>query len=176
MKLFSGIDIGQKGAIAIINEQNNIVLLEDFPTKNTAYIMGGWVDKIYSNRPNTITMEGSSINIYCVKEEPIWGKRPGLGGTYRKGIISGINIGRWEHWLDSWAIESIGRQPRTWQKIFPEFQRLGGKERSAAAAIREMPGCEKIIYGPRGGLKDGRADAILLSIFCKLLVDRGMFR
>lgn len=167
MRLFAGIDIGKKGAIAVIDEQSNIVFLEDFPKKDPV------------KQINLMFYHGIKLmshQVYCIKEEPLKKLAGRLGGTYAQGISIGVNIGIWEACLSLNNIWWKDVHPRTLQKIFPEFSRPGGKERSAAAAIREIPDCEKLIYGPRGGLKDGRSDAILLSIFCKLLVDRGMFR
>lgn len=168
MNIFMGIDIGKKGGICIIGKQCEIILLEEFP--NNDYVMPMRAISV------VVREFWTGNNIYLVKESPLKRLGPKIGGSYGRGISIGINIGIWEYWLNSNPIEWIDKQAREWQKIFPEFQRKGGKERSEAAALREIPACQDLIYGPRGGLKDGLTDAILISIFCKLLVDRGMFR
>lgn len=171
MSLYGGIDIGQKGGIAFIDDNNDIIMLQEFPKKDITSTMAEWGDHLWS-----MIYDYSKPHIYCVKEGPIWGQRPGLGGTYKKGIKIGVNIGIWEFWLDINNIKWIDKQPATWQSVFPEFLQKGGKERSYNAATREIPECKDRVVGPKGGKKDGLTDSLLMSIFCKMLVKRGLLK
>lgn len=168
MKIFLGIDIGKNGGICALNEQNKIVLLEKFPKKNVFSTMMSW-------KLDTVFYGGETEELYCIKEEPLRTLGPKIGGTYSRGISIGHNIGFWEFWLQFQHVRWIDKHPRSWQKAFPEFQMIGGKERSEAAAIREIPECKDRIYGPRGALRDGLSDSVLLAVACKILVERRMF-
>lgn len=53
--------------------------------------------------------------------------------------------------------------PGTWKAI---YGLRGGRENKAASAekaIELFPGVKALLYGPKGGVKDGRAEAILLA-------------
>ena len=54
MKLFMGIDTGQKGAIAVIDEDSNIVLLEEFPDKGIVDVTQGWICALNLLGPTSI--------------------------------------------------------------------------------------------------------------------------
>lgn len=168
MNLYGGIDIGKNGGIAVIDDKNNIVLLEEFPIKYTTSIMFDWHLKLLEYADDE--------EMFCVKEEPVKKLSPELGGSYGRGITIGKNCGMWEYWLDSCNIDWIDKYARTWQKIFPEFMQKGEKERSYNAAVREIPACKELVIGPRQGIKDGLTDSILIAIFCRLLVTRRMFK
>jgi hypothetical protein len=58
--------------------------------------------------------------------------------------------------------------PQAWQKHFG-LKKIKGekslsKETIAAKCLELYP--DALLYGPRGGLKDGRSDAILIARFC----------
>lgn len=53
--------------------------------------------------------------------------------------------------------------PVTWKLL---YGLRGGRENKAASAVKAIelfPGLEKRLYGPKGGVKDGRAEAVLLA-------------
>jgi len=163
MNLYMGIDIGQEGAIAcIVGEERGTCYVADFHKEINMSVL------------TTLNIEIDEA--YCLKEAPIKNLRPGLGGSYARGIEIGKNIGFWELWLHLNGITWKDITAKGWQAAYPEFQQKGGKERAESACIREYgEDGKKLIYGPRGGLKDGRCDALLLALCCKMMVDRGVF-
>jgi crossover junction endodeoxyribonuclease RuvC len=53
--------------------------------------------------------------------------------------------------------------PGTWKAIYGLRGGRDNKAASAEKAIELFPGIRSVLYGPKGGVKDGRADAILLA-------------
>ena len=75
----------------------------------------------------------------------------------------GMNYGIWKGMLASFEIPFIEITPKTWQKGV--ISKAQDKKPALAAAGRMFPTAE--LTGPRGGGKDGRADALLIADFCR---------
>ena len=64
--------------------------------------------------------------------------------------------------LASFRLPFVEVAPRTWQKgVIAKAQ---DKKPSVAAAGRLFPNAP--LFGPKGGAKDGRADALLIAYYC----------
>jgi len=75
----------------------------------------------------------------------------------------GMNYGIWKGILASFGIPFREITPRTWQKgVIAKAQ---DKKPALAAAQRMFPQAK--LTGPRGGAKDGRADALLIADWCR---------
>jgi hypothetical protein len=62
-------------------------------------------------------------------------------------------------------------QPKVWQKEvgikFPPKSKPAQRKKITAAAVNRLfPGAD--IYGPKGGLIDGKADALMIAHYCML--------
>lgn len=148
--LYIGIDPGKSGAIAMIDDNRSMLIVKDWPG-----------DEIQAARiVRSITEQNRQSNISAVIEKVSAMPKQGV----RSMFTFGTNYGMWKGILASFMIPFYEIAPRTWQKgILSKKQ--DGKKASVASALRLFPSAE--LYGPRGGLKDGRADALLIADFCR---------
>lgn len=138
-KIYIGIDPGKNGALAIIRESKKVSLV-DFDLKvyinllsyfKKSYDMFIGIEKVHA-------MPGEGV-----KSSFSFGERVGE----LKGILSTLDFDNNTEWI----------QPQTWQKhINTDSNR--GKKAIADSLLSLYPSAD--LYGPRGGLKDGRSDAL----------------
>jgi len=161
--LYLGIDPGKSGAIALITKEQEILLLQDWPdgeVEASKIIWDCWdiADKMGEKISGAIEAQAA---------------RPAFGGPIchtckrplnaMQGIVStftfGTNYGIWKGILAACAIPFLEPRPSEWMKGL--FKKADGKEANMATASRIFPNAK--IYGPKGGKKDGRADALLIA-------------
>ena len=149
MKCWIGIDPGAKGALCALFDDGTTEVL-DFNDK--IYPMLGWLnEKQLSHDVRMVMIEDvHSIFGTSAKSNFNFGFNTGI----MHGIVRGTNL----------ALDMV--KPKEWQK------HVGVKEKGkkikkevAAIASRLYPGAE--LYGPQGGLKDGRSDALMVASYCK---------
>jgi hypothetical protein len=151
-----GIDYGISGAFALIDTETKECFVWDMPLENkeidpiaidvllcslastTHPIDAIWAEHVIANGPNagrnSIMQQGKNI-----------GKAEGIVilFAYNENIpFMHVNAQRWE------------RHAGLWGK---------SKKDSCAKAAAKYPTIEKELYGPRGGAKDGRGDALLIA-------------
>ena len=141
-KLYIGIDPGKNGALAMIDETNEVTLI-DFDLK--AYI------KLLNSIKNSTKSYDMFIGIERVHAMPGEGVKSSFSFGERvgelKGMISTLDFDINTEWIP----------PQTWQKhINTDLNR--GKKAIANSLLSLYPSAD--LYGPRGGLKDGRSDAL----------------
>lgn len=143
---YIGIDPGASGAIAVIDDSQNVIMLQDWPGNEiaAAQLLRGWT----TNR-----------NIFAAIEKGQSMPKQGV----RSMFSFGINCGIWKGILASFEIPFREITPRTWQKGV--ISKAQDKKPALAAAQRMFPSAE--VTGPRGGAKDGRADALLIADWCR---------
>lgn len=143
--LYIGIDPGANGAIAVIDPKQEIFMLQDWPGDETQ--AAKLMDKLFS--------KGTTGNLYAAIEK--------AQAMPKQGVVSmfkfGQNYGIWKGMLAAYGIPFREITPRTWQKGV--ISKAQDKKPAVAAAGRLFPTAE--LYGPRGGKKDGRADALLIA-------------
>ena len=83
----------------------------------------------------------------------------GVASTFKFGT----NYGIWRGVLSAFEIPFYTVGVHQWQKGV--IQKAQDKKPALAAASRLFPSAE--LYGPRGGGKDGRADALLIAHWCR---------
>jgi len=150
-QLFIGIDPGQTGALAMIDEKNEVIILEDYP-KNEILLARLLKSIRFEYREHTITAALEDVHgVYIAKAAP------------RGQFSFGSNYGTWLMGLIMLEIPILSPTPRTWQKGV--IKKAQDKKPALAAAGRLFPFAE--LYGPRGGGKDGRADALLIAHWCR---------
>ena len=138
-KIYIGIDPGKNGALAVIRESKGVRLV-DFDLK--AYInLLSYFKKSYDmfigiEKDHAMPGEG-------VKSSFSFGERVGE----LKGILSTLDFDNNTEWI----------QPQTWQKHI-NTDSTRGKKAIADSLLSLYPSAD--LYGPRGGLKDGRSDAL----------------
>lgn len=160
MDLFIGVDPGRKGALCALSLPNKAIEFHSTPNdKVTNAEVYAWLCKRAWLRP--------VIGVEAVRSLP--------GMSARSNFSFGYNLGNIE------TIISLVRHPwhqippKVWQKAvgikFPK--KYSGPERKKITAERCLelyPGAE--IYGPRGGLMDGRADALMIAHYLSITYGR----
>jgi len=142
--LYGGIDPGKTGAIAIISGDMEIHLLEDWAGDEIQ--MANVLRKMMGISPNQFRF--SIEKVHAMK-----------GQGVRSMFTFGTNYGIWKGILAAFQIPFTEVAPQTWQKGL--IHKAQDKKPSLAAAGRLFPSAE--LYGPKGGGKDGRADALLIA-------------
>lgn len=150
-KAWMGIDPGKSGAACLLIENGSILFL-DWPKSDN--LMEVW---------KVIRGWKSLYNIQAIMERVH--AMPGQGVTSMFSF--GKNYGRWEGFLTALGIPYELSTPQKWQKGVGIVKSDGPtpKDRVQAVVTRLYPG--SAIYGPRGGYKDGRGDALLISHYLK---------
>ncbi|TWO22601.1 hypothetical protein YZ82_01415 [Campylobacter hyointestinalis] len=141
-KLYIGIDPGKNGALAMITENKEVNLI-DFDLK--AYI------NLLNSFKNNIESYNIFIGIERVHSMPGEGVKSSFSFGERvgelKGMISTLNFDNNTEWI----------LPQIWQKHINTDSNKG-KKAIADSLLKQYPSAD--LFGPRGGLKDGRSDAL----------------
>ena len=146
--IFIGIDPGKAGAIAAIDTRNTILLLEDYP--GDEYACARLVKDFMS-----VVATSAKAAIERAQSMPQQGVRSMF--TY------GDNFGVWKGVMCMAEIPYMLPTPQQWQKGV--ISKAKDKKPALAAAQRLFPTAD--LVGPRGGAKDGRADALLIADWCR---------
>ena len=144
-----GIDTGVKGAIAVITEDNK-VMLKDWENLNLMASYLKEINKKYYIR--SVTIEDVSLG----------------GSGYRGVAVIMQNKGEWLGMISMLSCPVYLVRPKKWQKKM--HRRRDGdnyKKRSVGKCLRLFTELSKELIGPRGGLKDDRAEAILIALYTK---------
>ena len=147
--LFLGIDPGQTGALAVINQSREILMLEDWPgDEHQAALL-----------VSTATVIDISESLTAALEKVSAMPKQGVSSMFKFGT----NFGIWKGILAAFMIPFEEVRPQAWQKGV--ISKAQDKKPALAAAGRMFPKAE--LTGPRGGGKDGRADALLIADYAR---------
>jgi len=162
--VYGGIDPGKKGAVCLLEKYTdnkkgfdnvqffdwddadsfiNLMRIHFIDTKGQSYVDFMILEKV-SARP--VSVGGKPLN------------RP-------KALFSfGQNFGCWQGILKSFQVSNQEMPPQQWQKeLTTGIDGKDAKDRAKVAALRLFPELSDRLHGPRGGWKDGRADALLMA-------------
>ena len=153
MERYIGIDPGKKGSICSINKNKDIEFFD-------ISLQGRELFSLFSDISSSV---GCKIMIERVSPMQKGGLSSAWKFGYNVGLIHGI--------LEATGIGYDEVTPKRWQKstriIIPSKTKPHQRKRIvAASAIRLYPGAD--IYGPKGGLLDGRSDALMIAHYCML--------
>jgi len=153
-----GIDPGLQGAVAALDETGDILWIRDVPICATgvdgpvlAMLLRGITSGADEPEPIRATVEHQIM-------VPRNGIKQTSGQFYAYGLVVGV--------LNGLGIEVRTVPVRTWQRTLTKGWPGGAKARSLAAATARWPAAD--LHGPRGGAKDGRADALNLAEYGRL--------
>jgi crossover junction endodeoxyribonuclease RuvC len=146
-KVYIGIDPGKRGSLAVIDDDYNVLELIDYH-ENIAS------DMIKLKYKYTIKM-GALEKVASM---------PGQGVT---SVFSfGVNFGFWQGMLEALGIPFVLVRPQEWQKgLGLPKDKKDRKKAIAHSAKTRFPSAE--LYGPKGGLLDGRSDALMIASYIK---------
>ncbi len=150
---FIGIDPGQSGAIAVIDNLQNIILLEDWPGDEVAAAV---IIRMLLSCVST----GKVPSVFKAALEKVHSMpKQGVASSFKFGT----NFGIWKGILASFRIPFHEPTPQAWQKGV--LKKAQDKKPALAAARRIWPNAE--LVGPKGGAKNGRCDALLIADWCR---------
>lgn len=155
--LYMGVDPGVTGSLAIIDNFNNVHCLLDWT--NDEFYMIGYIKAVIKDLKR---QHGEFIKIRAAIE--FASSRPNQGAP--SVFKFGTNYGIWRGMLAGLDIPFNLVRPQAWQKGITGLKpgpanTLQRKKTIAAWANRMYPEAE--LYGPRGGLKAGRGDAVMIA-------------
>lgn len=180
--LILGIDPGLSGAVGEIQPGGKTktfdtptykVQVGNKKTKRSQYNQLEMA-KILVKAKKRAESNGWELTVYIEKQSA----RPAMGGDKCKvcgmnkkilrGVTSSFTTGYgyacWITILKIYRIPFVEVTPQAWKKdIFKGQKTYGDKTASIRMAEQLMPDCD--IYGPRGGGKDGRAEALLIAYY-----------
>jgi hypothetical protein len=159
--IFAGIDPGRKGAIAWMNSTRTKVEICDVPIRDGDYDIHAMANiiKLIAAEAQSLTPCGLCPGEVVLVME--W-----VHAMPRDGKCSAFDFGRgrgiWEGILGACGIVPVHADPAVWKRAMlaglPK-----GKQSSVDQASRLFPAQAELFIGERGGLKDGRAEALLLA-------------
>lgn len=153
-KYFIGIDPGLSGAVAIIKEDGTAAVI-DTPTtqvKSGKKNKNLYVESLMAD----IFREYAGTNVTVSLEKAQSMPKQGVASTFS----TGEGYGLWRGILAALQIPYTIVTPQKWKKAMMSGM---GKEKSASCyrAQQLFPSVE--LFGPEGGAKDGRGDALLIA-------------
>jgi Holliday junction resolvasome RuvABC endonuclease subunit len=155
---YVGVDPGATGALCFLLPGNRLFFL-DFPRKKN------------------ITRMANRMELLLRKYEPRLAVVEKVSSKTGQGVKStfsfGMNYGMWLMAVAIFKIPCLERTPLQWQKGF--LTKTDGpdpKARVENVVCRLFPDQIDQFYGPRGGYKDGRADAAAMAWRAKM-IDNG---
>lgn len=155
MKYYVGIDVGLKGAIAIIEENN--VILHDMPERHDFRE----IERILLAIPN------EESRVIIESQNPFPGQ--GVVSVYSLGW----QVGYLHALLDYFKMPYEETRSTNWMKFYGLHgkKHADGKKALYEKAKKLYPSAE--LLGEKGALKDGRVDALLIAHYCKRLYANG---
>ena len=143
--IYMGIDPGLHGALALIDSDGNLIDIWDTPLIGKEYDLREMACLIRDHLPNG-----------CAIEEQHAMPKQGVTSTFQ----TGFGFGLWMGFLTAYWVKHEKVRAQDWKKALG-IPAGSDKSASVAAAQRLFPGGD--FTGPRGGIKDGRADAALIA-------------
>ena len=160
---YVGIDPGFTGAIGRINQAGTILQVIDIPLVSQDKKQRRELDlpklecAFESIAPFPDVFIGIEKNTTRIKDS--------AESSFRFGRGTGIL----EAFIYLMGFESIEIPPNLWKPRLglPGKQDRDATKKGAALLEAHYPDVKNLIYGPRGGLKDGRVDALLIAHFMR---------
>lgn len=187
--VFVGVDNGNSGAVAAIGKDGKPAMLFDTPlryrhpeareTRCTPGTKAEAQRRKKAERKET-DPQGVKAIIEQVLEkfqQPIFvleryqlvvntKDRGGKPTNPQAPIYAAWAYGIWEGILNAYDVAYMEIDPRKWQnRIIPGARGESNKTRAIEEAERRFPDLKGHLRGPRGGPKDGRADALLIATY-----------
>lgn len=171
INFFVGVDPGKTGGMAIIDDSDRIWAGYVCPPSNIESSIPAEIRKIWEYA--AAGFQPWDVNIYVAVEDVYsW---PGESRSSNKKLIENMGIWIGACWGVLWEhCRSMKRPtPREWQKVYtslPEWDTTITKKKRSFAVCEAVYGLENIrdyVLTPRGGIKDGVTDALLIAGWLK---------
>lgn len=150
---YIGIDPGSKGAMAVIDKNDNVLWIEDIDKDFSTY----WY-------PTTYLMVDYYTNYVCV--EDVCG-RPGQSVQANTTFMKLAGVAEYVGWLLSDNGKFYKVKPQTWKKHFGLITTGLTKTEKKHLSIDLAKELFPSVADKLTASKDGRAEALLLAKYCK---------
>lgn len=186
---FVGVDNGLAGAVAVVHHGGSVTALWDMPitdrypaAKTRSHAPGSKAEEKRKKQAAKKEVDPDGIReiveeILAENKKPLFilekyqfivatKDRPNKPTSPQAPIRAAWSYGIWIGILAAYKLPYVEIDPRTWERRTVPFAR-GEKLKSASCdeALRRFPHLKEKLVGPRGGKKDGRADAILIACY-----------
>lgn len=153
-----GIDPGHKGAAALVTVEP-VVTANSLHLAKLDHEIVDWSDP---QRMITKLSEWSCLNVIVrAGIEKVHGH---TGNAIRSNTTFMLHTGWWHGVVDSLDLPRLEILPRTWQQHFKLRTKRNHRDKpSMDYMAKHYPYVN--LHGPRGGQKDGRADAFLIALY-----------
>lgn len=165
-KTWVGIDPGLEGAVAVLDGEGNLACLWDIPIeyvkrkRRQKQVHLELLDRIIAALPR---YDRPAVHL----EWPT--TRPDEAAEASKNF--GVGLGQLEALCMARGLEVVKLPPQKWKqdlglpgKKHPHYTPTEARKAACNFACRMIPNLERsTVYGPRGGAKDGRAEALLMA-------------
>lgn len=166
-QIWIGIDPGQKGAVSFIIEVNKHqhVHIKDMPLLPNKEVDAPALEKMIDKYC------GADCQVSCALER----SQPMPQQSAQSGFNYGVGYGSIKAVLRLMEISFQEIPPVKWKKSF-SLPKMGkgkggkkkGKEEAITKCLELFPGVDRYeYYGPAGGMRDGRAEALLLAEYAR---------
>ena len=143
-----GIDPGAKGGIGLIDNQGRLDSAWSMPPKSELY---SFLEKIIDTYHAT-----SQAGFYCCIEKSFPSHNQGITSIFNHGY----NYGWYISTLSILNIETVEVLPQVWKSAFKLSK---DKQNSMDLCLKLWPESKSLIYGKKGGMLDGVAEALLIA-------------
>lgn len=151
---FLGIDPGKKGGVGLLSPAGSPVVWDAPDGVADMAQLIGWIQE-----------EHGPVGLCAIEKVHAMPKQ-----GVRSVFTFGENYGAWQGVLAALHVPYITPTPQQWMRGLVD--KKAGKSANVATAKRMFP--EVNFHGPRGGARDGRADALLIAWYAKQQGDRGL--
>lgn len=165
-KMYVGIDPGFTGAIGLIDDRGEYMEAWDLPVgggsgRNREFDEAGLNLLVYRLRQ----MQEMGIDLVVGLEKPASRQGEAAHSSHRFGE----GIGMLRGMLSAHMIGYRKISPNLWKGRLglPGKQIRGANKACAQYLVTFYPVAERIVYGSKGGVKDGRLDALLIAHWLK---------
>ncbi len=169
MYTYIGIDPGLKGGIAVLDSEGYCTTLWDIPTeindKGKKELDIFKLDHFIGRVKNSMIIKDQGTLIVAVEKVH---SMPGEGVT--SAFNFGYMLGGIHAVLKSNKLAYVNISPQKWKKYFNLSK---DKKEAVRLAEKLYPETKEQLYGPRGGIKDGRAEALLIALYLYDTTDKG---
>lgn len=168
-KSYGGIDTGFSGCLAIIRPGGEVefhdppVVKVDLAKKSKGGNVRHRSEYLFASMA-ALLRDGRLDHVTIEKTIPMPNFKGGrmVQMPAASAFGSGVGYGAWQMGCAAFGIPYQVVAPATWKAALLRDQ-AKTKEASVAFAARLYPGVAANLYGPRGGIFDGRAEALLLA-------------
>lgn len=151
-RIYIGIDPGKHGGIAVI-----------YPDRASVHETPMLPDGAYDEQAMTRILRTPRSAVAGIERQQAFPKQGGVSN-----FTTGLGFGLWRGMLAALGIDYAVVAPRDWRNVVG-LTKGDDKVAAVALAAQLFPEVAGLLTGPRGGLRDGLAEALLIAEYRKTI-------